>query len=137
MTNTMKRILLLLLFISLYAGTAQSQRLTEVDDHLDKRVLAMELNGSQMAVLELQRELNLSQEQLMQVELLNEERFQRMTEAELNAADPIERQRVFREIHVKLDKVMAGILTEGQLKHYLELEGRQHINFLSGKDDEE
>ncbi|MBD1395984.1 hypothetical protein H9Q13_02305 [Pontibacter sp. JH31] len=43
----------------------------------------------------------------------------------------------FREIHIALDKVMTNILTEQQLKHYLELEGRQHIHFLSGKEAEE
>lgn len=90
-----------------------------------------------MAILEMKRELKLTEEQLMQIELLNEERFQRMTEAQLATGDLLQLQRAYREILIELDKVMAGILNEGQLKHYLELEGRQHVNLLTGREDEE
>jgi hypothetical protein len=133
----MKRFLPLLILFGLTTGMAQAQRLTEADDQLDKMVLALELSGPQMAILELKRELKLTEEQLMQVELLSEERFQRMSEAEMAMEDPLQLQRAFREIQLELDKVMAGILNEGQLKHYLELEGRQHVNLLTGKEDDE
>lgn len=116
---------------------AQAQWLREADDQLDKMVLTLELSGPQMAILEMKRELKLNEEQLMQVELLNEERFQRMTEVQMATEDPLQLQRAYREIQVDLDKVMAGILNEGQLKHYLELEGRQHVNMLTGKEDDE
>ncbi|WP_299708477.1 hypothetical protein [uncultured Pontibacter sp.] len=133
----MKRFLPLLIILGLAAEMAQAQRLREADDQLDKMVLALELSGPQMAILEMKRELKLNEEQLMQVELLNEERFQRMTEAQMATEDPLQLQRSYREIQVELDKVMAGILNEGQLKHYLELEGRQHVNLLTGKEDDE
>jgi hypothetical protein len=132
----MKRFLPLLIIFALTTGMAHAQRLTEADDRLDKMVLALDLNGPQMAILEMKRELKLNEEQLMQVELLNEERYQRMAEAQTATEDPLQLQRTFREIQVELDKVMAVILNEGQLKHYLELEGRQHVNLLTGKDDE-
>lgn len=133
----MKRIIPLLIILGLTVSTTQAQRLKETDDELDKKVLAISLTGPQMAILEMKRELNLSEEQLMQVELLHEERFQRMSEAELNVEDPLELQQAYREIQIQLDKVMAGILNEKQLKHFLELEGRQYVNLLTGKEEEE
>lgn len=132
----MKRIIPILLILGVTFNTAQAQRLTETDDDLDKMVLAISLNGSQMAVLEMKRELNLSDEQMLQVEQLHEERYQLMSEAELKANDPIELQRNYRQIQQKTDKVMAGILSEKQLKQLLELEGRQYVNFLTGKEEE-
>lgn len=110
--------------------------MAETDDELDKKVLAISLSGPQMAILEMKRELNLSEEQLKQVELLHQERYQLMTEAELKQEDPIELQRTYREIQIQLDKVMAGILNDKQLKQFLELEGRQHVNMLTGKEEE-
>jgi hypothetical protein len=115
----------------------QAQRLRDTDDHLDKQVLAVAVTGPQMALMEMERELKLTKEQLAQVEQLNENRFQLMMEAEAATEDPMKLQRQYRDIQVKLDKVLANILTESQLKHYLELEGRQNIQFLSGKEDEE
>lgn len=132
----MKRILPYLIILGLTTSTAQAQRLTETDDDLDKKVLAISLSGPQMAILEMKRELNLSEEQMMQVELLHEERYQLMSDAELKVNDPIELQRTYREIQLKTDKVMAGILNEKQLKQFLELEGRQYVNFLTGKEEE-
>ncbi|WP_299985743.1 hypothetical protein [uncultured Pontibacter sp.] len=133
----MKRIIPILIILGLTLSTAQAQRLKESDDDLDKKVLAINLTGPQMAILEMKRELNLSEEQLMQVELLHEERYQRMAEAEMNLEDPLKLQRTYREIQIQLDKVMAGILTEKQLKQFLELEGRQHVNLLTGNEEEE
>ncbi|MDO6392216.1 hypothetical protein Q4E40_18925 [Pontibacter sp. BT731] len=132
----MKRIIPFLIILGLTFNTAYAQRLTETDDELDKKVLAISLSGPQMALLEMKRELNLSDEQMKQVELLHEERYQLMSEAELIQEDPIELQRTFREIQMQHDKVMAGILSEKQLKHFLELEGRQHVNMLTGKEEE-
>lgn len=132
----MKRILPFLIILGLTTSTAQAQRLTETDDDLDKKVLAISLSGPQMAILEMKRELNLSEEQMMQVELLHEERYQLMSDAELKVNDPIELQRTYREIQLKTDKVMASILNEKQLKQFLELEGRQYVNFLTGKEEE-
>ncbi|MBF8962186.1 hypothetical protein I0P70_02915 [Pontibacter sp. FD36] len=133
----MKRIIPILIILGLTLSTAQAQRLKESDDDLDKKVLAINLTGPQMAILEMKRELNLSEEQLMQVELLHEERYQRMAEAEMNLEDPLKLQRTYREIQIQLDKVLAGILTEKQLKQFLELEGRQHVNLLTGNEEEE
>ncbi|MCP2045093.1 hypothetical protein [Pontibacter sp. HSC-36F09] len=132
----MKRIIPFLIILGLTVSTTQAQRLTETDDELDKKVLALSLSGPQMAILEMKRELNLSEEQLKQVELLHEERYQLMSEAELKQEEPIERQRTYREIQIQLDKVMAGILNEKQLKQFLELEGRQHVNMLTGNEEE-
>ncbi len=115
---------------------AQGQRLRGADDELDKRVFAVELSGPQMALLEMKRELNLNETQLQQVEKLSEERFARMSAAEVQLDDPIELQKAFREIHLTLDKTLAGILTQSQWLHYLELEGKQHLHLLSGKDEE-
>ncbi|PVY40828.1 hypothetical protein C8E01_106170 [Pontibacter virosus] len=125
-----------MIILGLTISTTQAQRLKETDDELDKKVLAISLSGPQMAILEMKRELNLSEEQLMQIELLHEERYQLMSEAESKQDDPLQLQRAYREIQVKHDKVMAGILDEKQLKHFLELEGRQHINLLTGKEEE-
>ncbi|SIQ90652.1 hypothetical protein [Pontibacter lucknowensis] len=133
----MKRIIPILIILGFTFNTAHAQRLKETDDDLDKKVLAISLTGPQMAILEMKRELNLSEEQLMQVELLHEERYQRMAEAEMNLEDPLKLQRTYREIQIQLDKVMAGILTEKQLKQFLELEGRQHVNLLTGNEEEE
>lgn len=133
----MKRIIPILIILGFTFNTAHAQRLKETDDDLDKKVLAISLTGPQMAILEMKRELNLSEEQLMQVELLHEERYQRMAEAEMNLEDPLKLQRTYREIQIQLDKVMAGILTEKQLKQFLELEGRQHVNLLTGNEGEE
>ena len=134
--NIMKRIIPILLILALTISTTQAQRLRETDDELDKKVLAINLNGPQMAIMEMKRELNLSEEQMVQVELLHEERFQRMSEAEAKNEDPIKLQRTYRDIQIQLDKVMAGILNEKQLKHFLELEGRQHVNLLPGNEEE-
>lgn len=134
--NTMKRIIPFLIILGLTVSTTQAQRLAETDDELDKKVLAISLSGPQMAILEMKRELNLSEKQLKQVELLHQERYQLMTEAELKQEDPIELQRTYREIQIQLDKVMAGILNDKQLKQFLELEGRQHVNMLTGKEEE-
>ena len=133
----MKRIIPLLLILGLTVSIAEAQRLRETDDALDHKVLALSLSGPQMAILEMKRELNLSEEQLMQVELLHKERYQLMAEAESNLQDPLELQRAYREIQIQQDKIMTGILTEKQLKQFLELEGRQHINLLTGKEEEE
>ncbi|EJF08069.1 hypothetical protein [Pontibacter sp. BAB1700] len=133
----MKRIIPILIILGFTLNTTHAQRLKETDDDLDKKVLAISLTGPQMAILEMKRELNLSEEQLMQVELLHEERYQRMAEAEMNLEDPLKLQRTYREIQIQLDKVMAGILTEKQLKQFLELEGRQHVNLLTGNEEEE
>lgn len=133
----MKKILPFIILLFLWSGIAQAQRTRGADDMLDKQVLLVELTGPQMAMLELQRELKLTEEQVLQLEKLNEDRYQHMTEAESSYDDPLQLQLKFREIHVALDKVMASILTEQQLKHYLELEGRQHVQYLSGMEGEE
>ena len=104
---------------------------------MDKQVLSVELTGPQMVMLEMKRELKLTETQILQLEKLNEDRFQYMSEAESSYDDPLQLQLKFREIHISLDNLMANILTEQQMKHYLELEGRQHVRYLSGKEGEE
>jgi hypothetical protein len=132
----MNRIILIVIFFGFTSTIAQGQRLREADDELDKRVFAMQLSGPQMALLEMKRELNLNETQLQQVEKLSEERFARMSEAEMQIDDPIALQKAFREIHAKLDKTLSGILTQSQWLHYIALEGKQHLNMFSGKDEE-
>lgn len=132
----MNRILLILLFLVCAGTVAQAQRLSAVDDELDKLVIAVELSGPQMAILEMQRELKLNDAQLRQVEKLNEERFARMSEAEVQIDDPLELQEAFRKINGKLDRTLARILNESQWLHYLELEGKQHLILLTGTEEE-
>lgn len=132
----MKRLLLLSILFTFCASIAYAQRLKETDDMLDKQVLAVSLSGPQMALLEMKRELNLTDDQLTQVEKLHEERYQRMVEAESQHTDQLDLQLQYKSIQLKLDKILAEILTERQLMHYLELEGRQDIRLMTGKEEE-
>lgn len=118
------------------AANVQAQFLKKTEDKLNDMVLAVELTGPQMLSLEMKQELNLTEEQLAQIELLNEQHYRHMEEVEAAMVDPLQRQRKYRDINLQLDKALTGILNEQQLKHFLELEGRQYVRYLSGAEDE-
>jgi hypothetical protein len=122
----------------LFLGIAnvQAQLIRETDERLDKLVLAVEVTGPQMLSLEMKQELKLSPEQYARIEVLNEQHYRQLADAEMNLTDPILKQRKYRDISLELDKALSSILNEQQLKHFLELEGRQNVSYLSGADEE-
>lgn len=99
-------------------------------------VLAVELTGPEMLTLEMKQELKLSEAQFAEIELLNEQHYQHMSEVEAAFLDPLERQKKYREMSLQLDKALTTILSEQQLKHFLELEGRQFVRYLSEAEEE-
>jgi hypothetical protein len=132
----MKRILPILILSVFCTVGAQAQLIKDADDKLDKMVLAFDLTGPEMLSFEMKQELKLSAEQLAQVVILNELRYKHIAEAEAIYPDPLKRQRKFRDIHLQLDRELSSILDEQQLKHFLELEGRQNVRYLSGTEEE-
>ena len=133
----MKKLLSILVCV-LFLGIAnvQAQLIRETDERLDKLVLAVEVTGPQMLSLEMKQELKLSPEQYARIEVLNEQHYRQLADAEMNLTDPILKQRKYRDISLELDKALSSILNEQQLKHFLELEGRQNVSYLSGADEE-
>lgn len=132
----MKRILPILILSVFCTVGAQAQMMRDAEEKLDKMVLAFNLTGPEMVSYEMKQELKLSAEQLAQVVVLNEQRYRHMAEAEAIYPDPMKRQRKFRDINLQLDKELSSILDEQQLKHFLELEGRQNVRYLSGTEEE-
>lgn len=132
----MKKIIHIFIISIFCTVGAQAQFMKEGDEKLDKMVLAFNLTGPEMLSYEMKQELKLSAEQLAQVEALNEKRYKVMAEAEAAYPEPIKRQRKFRDINLQHDKELSGILDEHQLKHFLELEGRQNVRYLSGNEEE-
>ena len=127
----MKKALLIIIFTAVSsAGYAQAMKVT--DDRLDKEVLAVEMNGPTMANLEMTQELNLSEEQLNKVKLVNEQRFAQLLEAERTyAGNDALRSSSKRAIHVQYDQKLKDVLNEQQMRHFLELEGRFHMMYIS------
>jgi len=112
-----------------------SQGLHKTDDRLDKQVLAMNLNGPAMSTVEMQRELLLNDEQFAQVTQMNQVRYEQLEKAEIAfAQDPIQCSKMMRDINLENDKALRHVLTQEQLRHFLELEGRQNARFVSEKD---
>lgn len=132
----MKNTLLILFFLALgTTGFAQGMKVT--DDNLDKVVLAVELDGVGMANLEMKQELNLSEEQYAKVERANEQRFLKLAEAEQTyAPNDVLRSTSLRKIHVSSDQALKEVLNEQQLRKYLELEGRFHMQLISENEAE-
>ncbi|MFD2245073.1 hypothetical protein [Pontibacter ruber] len=131
----MKKVILSIVSCLFVLGVqAQSSKVT--DDKLDKLVLASNLTGAEMISLEMKQELNLTEEQYKQIELLNKQRYEKLMEVEATYAhSPSERTRKFRDVHLQNDKALTGVLSEQQLKQYLELEGRQNVRYISTNDE--
>ncbi|WP_187262322.1 hypothetical protein [Pontibacter beigongshangensis] len=106
------------------------QQLKVTDDRLDKAVLSVNLEGYEMASIEMKQELNLTQEQYAQVEQLNKERYQQLIQAQM-VERPEEVQKIYYRIKTSTDNALAGILSEDQLQNYLELEGQQQKSYMT------
>lgn len=132
----MKNTLLLLFFLAV--GTEMSaQSLKVTDDGLDKVVLAVDLDGLAMANLEMKRELKLTEDQYSEVERVNELRFTKMWEAENSyATNDVLRVSSFRKIHTQYDQTLKEVLDEQQMRQFLELEGRFHMQLISENEEE-
>ncbi|MBF9254761.1 hypothetical protein I2I11_15760 [Pontibacter sp. 172403-2] len=112
-----------------------SQGLHVTDDKLDKQVLAVSLNGPAMATVEMQKELLLDDAQYVQVTQLNQDRYEQLEKAaDTFAQDPIQRSRAMRDINLENDKALRQVLTQTQLRYFLELEGRQNARFVTEND---
>jgi hypothetical protein len=131
----MKKFLLVLTILGV--GTvAHAQNLRETDDALDKVVLAMNLDGLAMANLEMKQELRLTEEQYTQIERVNEQRFLKMLEAEQQyAGNEILRSKTFRMINAESDQTLKEVLDAQQMKHFLEMEGRFNVQFVSENEE--
>ncbi|WP_347159047.1 hypothetical protein [Pontibacter chitinilyticus] len=129
----MKKIILLTT-VWLLGTLTYAQNLHVTDDSLDKQVLALSMDGPAMATLEMQQELQLTNQQLEQVTRLNQERYAQLQQAERSFADPVERAKQVRTIYLDSDKALHQVLTPAQLHQFLELEGRQNIHFVSEND---
>jgi hypothetical protein len=128
--------ILLILFISILAQVGFAQRITKGDDQLDKKVLAVNVSGSELLTMEMKQELKLTQTQQQNVDKLNEIRYQELlsTENRLELS-AIERNKVKRSVHLLHDKALRVTLTQQQLNRFLELEGRQNTEQLSEADN--
>lgn len=133
----MKKVILTTVICLMQIATF-SQGLHVTDDRLDKQVLAINLNGPAMSTVEMQRELLLNDAQYTQVTQMNQARYEQLEKAEISfAQDPIQRSRAMRDINLENDKALRQVLTQEQLHHFLELEGRQNARFVSENDKQE
>ncbi|RAU81996.1 hypothetical protein [Pontibacter arcticus] len=131
----MKHILLISLAL-LFATAGSAQGLKVTDDGLDKMVLAVELDGVQMANLEMKEELKLDHNQLAQIAELNVAKYKLIEEAEQEfSSDPILLSKTIYRIKMETDKAFTSVLSDNQLRQYLELEGRNNIRFVSESDE--
>lgn len=131
----MKHILLFSLAL-LFATAGSAQGLKVTDDGLDKMVLAVELDGVQMANLEMKEELKLDHNQLAQIAELNVAKYKLIEEAEQEfSSDPILLSKTIYRIKMETDKAFTSVLSDNQLRQYLELEGRNNIRFVSESDE--
>lgn len=121
--------LLLILVLGLLTTTGFAQRITKADDALDKKVLAMEVEGPALLTLEMTRELNLSEAQQKEVQLLNQQRYEQLYASELTELDM--RMLAVQRVHLNNDKALMKILNPDQVRKFLELEGRQNMLHLT------
>lgn len=132
----MKKIILLFIAVA-FSGAAQAQLQKYTDDALDKHVLAVALNGAEMASLELLTELELTAEQYEQVALLNTERYKKLEEAEQQYKDDaLMRSKVFYSINLEADKQLSVLLAPNQLIRFVELEHGRQPHLVSDNADE-
>jgi hypothetical protein len=133
--DNMKKLFFIVIIGSL-STSSFAQRLKSSDDALDKKVLSVQVEGASLATLEMEKELELDYLQQKQVEILNKALYQQLlTVGEKFSEDNLKQARTKRSIQLENDKALKRILTEQQLKKYLELEGRQHATHLSELDD--
>lgn len=132
----MKKLLLFgFLWFTYSAASAQHIRVT--DDGLDLVVLSIDLDGPAMANLEMKQELDLTDEQYAQVELLNNSRYEQLQHAEASYAhDSMLRSKEVKDIHQRNDLSLRQVLSENQLKAYQQLEGRYLSQFISENEGE-
>ncbi|RDV13932.1 hypothetical protein DXT99_16635 [Pontibacter diazotrophicus] len=106
------------------------------DDGLDKVVLAVDLDGLAMANLEMKQELKLTEDQYSKVAALNELRFTKMVEAEHTyAANDVLRSNSVRKINIQCDQTLKEVLDEQQMRQFMELEGRFHMQLVSENEE--
>ncbi len=130
----MKKLILLTAICLLHAA-AYAQRLDKTDERLDRQVLAFNLSGSDMSTVEMQKELRLNEEQFMLVAQMNHIRYQQLELAGASGSlNPVEHAEKMRNIHLENDKVLRQVLSQEQLRHFLELEGRQNVLFVTEND---
>lgn len=119
-----------------FGSTSYAQQMSLTDDGLDKVVLTVDMDGLEMANLEMKQELQLTSEQYSQIERLNQERFQKMVEAEqLYVQNDVLRSKTFRSIAMETDQTLKQVLDEQQMRRYLELEGRFNTPFVSENEE--
>lgn len=115
---------------------AQAQHLRVTDDALDKQVLTVTIEGAALLTFEMQQELGLNPEQQAKVGLLNTERYRQIQEMEqLYKEDALLRSKAIFGVHLKNDKALEEVLTQEQLLHYLALEGRATLPYVSEGDE--
>ena len=131
----MKKLLLVGALCLCFTGSF-AQRIKNSDDALDKKVLAVDVEGARMATLEMQKELSLDEQQQQEVELLNEALHQQLLTVKEKFSNDYQKQAsTIRTLHLENDKALMRILSEQQLRKYLELEGRQHAYHISELDN--
>ncbi|ARS35131.1 hypothetical protein [Pontibacter actiniarum] len=129
-----KYLLLSVLWLVGFAGYAQGLRVT--DEELDLVVLSMDLEGPEMANLEMKQELKLTEEQYSLVEQLNSSRYEQLQQAEETyALNPKQRTREVRNIHLRNDRDLQEVLSAEQLREYQKLEGRFTMRFVSENEE--
>ena len=132
MNLTLMRKNILLLLMLVFGSACYAQQMSLTDDALDNMVLTLDMDGLEMANLEMKQELQLTAEQYSQVERLNQERFQKMLEAEqLYVQNDVLRSKTFQSIATATDQTLKQVLDEQQMRRYLELEGRFNTPFVS------
>ncbi|WP_299821570.1 hypothetical protein [uncultured Pontibacter sp.] len=132
----MKRIILLVL-TSTICTVASAQLHRGADDALDKHVLAITVEGPALAAMDLQRELNLSQEQYEQVMELNRKRFEQVYEAEQAYSNDAQLlSKTIYTINLETNKALSTMLDPMQQRLYMELEGNQQVQFISDNGEE-
>lgn len=133
----MKKTLLAFLF-SIAGIASQAQELHVVDDNLDKLILAFSMSGPEMVSQEMKHDLKLDQAQSEKVELILQERYQQLQEAEEKyAVDFNSLQLEIQNIYLHADKALAKVLSDKQLLTYLEKEGRLDTLYLTDKSEQE
>lgn len=132
----MKR-LILIVFALFVMTVSHAQRMKVTDEPLDHAVLAISMDGTAMANLELKKELNLNDEQYKQVQFLNEKRYQRIKEAD-NAykGNSIQRSKAIYSIHMETDKALGQMLDPDQLRKLQELDGRHNTRYATEEQEE-
>ena len=131
----MKKHILILVLLAVGAAT-QAQSLKVTDDKLDKVVLAVSLDGLEMANLEMKQELHLTDEQYSQIEHVNQQRFLKMKEAEQTHADnEVLRSKSFIAIKAETDQSLKEVLDAQQMRQFQELEGRFNVQYVSDNEE--